>query len=553
MNRIKRLAAVALSIVILSGICVFGSGFSASAKSTGAGLAEYALNAYYSGWSYVWGGASPGAVDCSGLIWSYCGGNRTSMLSDAQANGRDWGYVSNGIPRVHGLGLSRPGHVGVYIEDGMEVDARGSSYGVCYQAIGGWNNWSCWFKLTAVSYPTTGWEKFNGNYYYYEGGQYIVNTSRTIDGTTYYFDSKGRSSTTPSNTSSSSSSSSSSNTSATVKKTSWSKGDSGSEVTKIQKRLAELGYYNGAIDGDFGDGTDKAFRAFQKTAGLYVDGIAGSDRDLLYADSAPYAPKAEEPTQAPTAAPAPDPEPVADEQPADEPETVYEDTESEDNTEDASSEQDVEETPAEDEVVTASEGDFSDNVADVQARLAELGYFGVESTGFYGEYTTEAIKNFQFLNGLDVTGELDEATAALLFSEDAVAHPNPFVNKDEQSAAIIAGTGPVQITSASIAPSGLIVSNETNQTYADTAASVAEKTNKTTEQVLAKSNSVIPAATVAQVKRSANVWIWFVLVAMILGVTALVFVLRDRKHTRYERYSAKKKRTSARAQLKAKW
>ncbi|MBQ2212486.1 MAG: C40 family peptidase, partial [Ruminococcus sp.] len=201
MHRIKKLTAVILSTLTVSSVCVFG-GLNASASGTGAGLAEYCLNAYDEGWSYVWGGTTPGAVDCSGLIWSYCGGNRMSMLSDAQENGRDWGYVSNGVPRVHGLGLSRPGHVGVYIEDGMEVDARGVEYGVCYQEIGGWNNWDCWFKLTAVTYPENGWEEFNGNYYYYEDGEYIVSTSREIDGTTYYFDSKGHSGTTPTDTSS---------------------------------------------------------------------------------------------------------------------------------------------------------------------------------------------------------------------------------------------------------------------------------------------------------------------------------------------------------------
>ncbi len=192
MHRIKKLTAVTLSVLTVSGVCVAGSSLSASASGTGAGLAEYALNAYYSGWSYVWGGAEPGAVDCSGLIWSYCGGNRISMLSDAIENGCDYGSVDSGIPRVHGLGLSRPGHVGVYIADNMEVDARGSDYGVCYDEIGGWNSWDYWFKLAAVSYPENGWENFNGDYYYYEGGEYIVNTSRTIDGTTYYFDGSGR-------------------------------------------------------------------------------------------------------------------------------------------------------------------------------------------------------------------------------------------------------------------------------------------------------------------------------------------------------------------------
>ena len=167
MKTLKKVLSIIMIAALVASIFVVST-LSSGASATGAGLAEYALNAYNSNWSYVYGGSEPGAVDCSGLIWSYCGGNRTSMLDDAQSNGRDWGYVSNGIPRVHGLGLSRPGHVGVYIADGMEVDARGSDYGVCYEAIGGYNNWDCWFKLTAVSYPDTGWEEFNGNSYYYE-------------------------------------------------------------------------------------------------------------------------------------------------------------------------------------------------------------------------------------------------------------------------------------------------------------------------------------------------------------------------------------------------
>ena len=367
MNKLKKVVAAVLSTATIASLAVGGSNVTAGASGTGAGLAEHALNAYYEGWDYVWGGTSVGAVDCSGLIWMYCGGDRMSMLSDAQANGMDWGYVSNGIPRVHGLGLSRPNHVGVYIEDGMEVDARGSDYGVCYQQIGenGWNNWDCWFKLTAVSYPTEGWENFNGNYYYYEDGEYIVNTERTIDGTTYYFDSKGHSSTTPSSTSSSSSSSSSSSKTKS-KPTVWSKGSSDDEVVKIQKRLAELGYYDGEIDGDFGDATDAAFRAFQKAAGLTVDGIAGSDREVLYSEHAPYAksetaeqPKAEQP-----------------EQPAEQP------AETEDQIEEPTAAPEEEtQTP----VIVMEKGEFSDAVAKVQSKLSELGYFTLEATGLFGD------------------------------------------------------------------------------------------------------------------------------------------------------------------------
>ena len=74
MQRIKKLTALILSILTLSSVFVFGGTVSASASGTGAGLAEWALNAYYEGWEYVYGGTSYGSVDCSGLIYLYCGG-----------------------------------------------------------------------------------------------------------------------------------------------------------------------------------------------------------------------------------------------------------------------------------------------------------------------------------------------------------------------------------------------------------------------------------------------------------------------------------------------
>lgn len=52
-------------------------------------------------------------------------------------------------------------------------------------------------------------------------------------------------------------------------------GSKGALVEQLQRRLAELGYYTGAIDGDFGPGTQAAVEAFQKQSGLNADGIAG--------------------------------------------------------------------------------------------------------------------------------------------------------------------------------------------------------------------------------------------------------------------------------------
>ena len=54
------------------------------------------------------------------------------------------------------------------------------------------------------------------------------------------------------------------------------KGDSGSKVVKLQQALECLGYYDGAIDGDYGDGTYKAVKKFQQKRGMKADGVAGA-------------------------------------------------------------------------------------------------------------------------------------------------------------------------------------------------------------------------------------------------------------------------------------
>ena len=539
MHRIKKLTAVILSTLTVSSVCVVG-GMSAGASGTGAGLAEYALNAYNEHWSYVWGGTSPGAVDCSGLIWSYCGGNRMSMLSDAQANGRDWGYVSNGVPRVHGLGLSRPGHVGVYIEDNMEVDARGDEWGVCYQEIGGWNTWDCWFKLTAVSYPESGWEEFNGNYYYYEDGEYIVNTSREIDGTTYYFDSKGHSSETPSDgedySSGSVSASSDSDTPQSATPSIYSLGSQGDEVEKIQKRLTDLGFYTGAIDGDFGPVTEQAYRAFQEAAGVTVDGISGSDRDVLYSDDAP---KANAKTE--------DKEEQKDEDEEKEEEVKPEEVKTEDDDSDlvgAVDEQEEtkpEEEPSVEDIAFEEKtsivyGDFTEDVTDIQSKLQALGYFGIEPTGYFGDYTVDAIKAFQEANKLNVTGELDEETLAVLNSGDAVAN---IVSEAEMVGPTPVTTELTGSTGSTGSTSSVPAATSPVQSSTSPAKSAVQQTNKAAEKALQDAAGKVPEAQTAKVSRTANIWLWAVLTIIVLSAVSLIFLSKTTRKPR------KAKRTKA--------
>lgn len=81
-------------------------------------------------------------------------------------------------------------------------------------------------------------------------------------------------------------------------------GSVGDDVTRLQERLTELGYYAGVISGQFLDNTQGAVSAFQKQNGLKVDGVVGPDTwqtlfddvDVAYAFSAPRPEKTPAPT-----------------------------------------------------------------------------------------------------------------------------------------------------------------------------------------------------------------------------------------------------------------
>ncbi|MCR4620475.1 MAG: L,D-transpeptidase family protein [Clostridiales bacterium] len=72
-----------------------------------------------------------------------------------------------------------------------------------------------------------------------------------------------------------------------------------------------------------------------------------------------------------------------------------------------------------------NDGKDSNDVKRLQNRLNELGYFFGAIDGKFGPGTANAVKYFQKVNGLEVTGVADFRTIDYIYSEDAIMDPAP--------------------------------------------------------------------------------------------------------------------------------
>ena len=160
------------------------------------------------------------------------------------------------------------------------------------------------------------------------------------------------------------------------------KGAKGTEVTRLQNRLKELGYYTGISDGVYGDAVIAAVKDFQRRSGLTQDGVAGlTTQQALYSDFAVSIA-----TPAPTETPisvAASPTPFV-----------------------------ISNSPSLQTLRTGSKGNL---VKALQTKLKELGYYTGAIDGDYGSSTASAVKEFQRRNGLTADGTAGEKTLSKLY------------------------------------------------------------------------------------------------------------------------------------------
>ena len=146
-------------------------------------------------------------------------------------------------------------------------------------------------------------------------------------------------------------------------------GDSGSEVTALQQRLQELGYFQGNATGYFGPVTKAAVQDFQQAKGLNPDGVVGSNTDATLRETRRFSSRAASDS---------------------------------------------------DNGVLAI-GSRGESVTAVQQKLADIG-MRVGEQGVFDEATQEAVRQFQQAKGLTVDGIVGQQTLAAL--PQAVAKPS---------------------------------------------------------------------------------------------------------------------------------
>ncbi len=170
-------------------------------------------------------------------------------------------------------------------------------------------------------------------------------------------------------------------------------GDTGSQVERLQRRLQELGYFDGPITGYYGELTADAVQEFQRSNGLSVDGIVGpqTENALQLPSSSGFSQSSSTLPSVPTTqdrATAPDSEFARNNQ------RFPQTNRSQD--------------------FPIQRGDIGDRVVQLQQQLQTLGYYDGFINGIFDARVEDAVEAFQQDKNLSDTGKVNRETQTAL-------------------------------------------------------------------------------------------------------------------------------------------
>ena len=211
------------------------------------------------------------AIGTDGSVANKYGANNcpdkgaNSMFTYAKSKGMAWGSIDT-LPEIVGLALHTDGHVGYYVGGGYAVEWRGFNYG-CVKTVVSDRSWKYWYQLPFIDY----------------GEDAELDQPTVID--------------------------------VALGSRLLKRGMMGSDVRTLQELLMQLGYKLAkyGADSEYGAETESAVKAFQKAAGLDVDGKYGDKSHAALMDAIadaetpqqpePEAPSEESPDPTPEVAP----------------------------------------------------------------------------------------------------------------------------------------------------------------------------------------------------------------------------------------------------------
>ena len=155
-----------------------------------------------------------------------------------------------------------------------------------------------------------------------------------------------------------------------------------------------------------------------------------------------------------------------------------------------------------------------------------------DATGYFGELTQSAVKDFQDYNEMESTGEVDKKTETALFSEDAIANPEAKEETEEPEDKVKFEFKDTENTENAGADTDTNVEEATSTTV------VLESNDMASEALAGLASESGFQAVTPQEDNGSGIIKWLLIVIAVMGGVFVVVLVNEKKKSRRRRKHA---------------